>query len=218
MLPNQLRTARLARGWSQQQAAARLGVTQAYLSMLEHGRRDVAPLARRLMRVYDLPPTALPIGEGAGRVSDDSLARQLAGFGYPGFSHLRRHTRQVNPAQFLLTALAQPSLDARVAEALPWVLLQYPELPTDFLVREARVNNLQNRLGFVVSLARRASGRKALLPLEQSLAESKLEREDSLGKQLNDAERRWLRAHRSEEAKQWNMLSDLRPEALRYAD
>ncbi|PYU12152.1 MAG: transcriptional regulator, partial [Acidobacteria bacterium] len=35
----ELKEARLHRGWTQQQAAGKLGVTQAYLSMLEHGHR-----------------------------------------------------------------------------------------------------------------------------------------------------------------------------------
>jgi len=90
-------------------------------------------------------------------------------------------------------------------------------MPTDFLVREARVRNLQNRLGFAVTLGRRAAGRDDLQGLEEALADSKLEKEDSFCKELNDAERRWLREHSSEEARQWNLLSDLRPDAVRYA-
>jgi hypothetical protein len=33
---------------------------------------------------------------------------------------------------------------------------------------------------------------------------------------LNDAERRWLRENRSKQAEQWNLLSDMRPDTLRY--
>jgi len=212
----QLKRVRLERGWSQQEAAARLGVTQPYLSMLERGRRSLAPLARRLMQVYSLPPTVLPAYEVRQDVTADFLARELALLGYPGFAHLRRGGWKVNPAEYLLTALAQRNLEARVAEGLPWVALRYPDMPTNFLVREARVRNLQNRLGFVVTLGRLAAGRDDLQPLEQTLAESKLEREDSFCKELNEAERRWLWEHSSEEAKQWHLLSDLRPDALRY--
>jgi transcriptional regulator with XRE-family HTH domain len=213
---DQLKRARLERGWSQQQAAARLGVTQPYLSMLESGRRSAAPLARRLMRVYGLPPTVLPVHEVREDVTADFLARELALFGYPGFAHLRRGARRVNPAEFLLTALAQRNLEARVAEGLPWLVLRYPGVPVDWLVREARARTLQNRLGFVVTLGRRAAQRDDLQPLEQILADSKLEREDSFCKELNEAERGWLREHSSEEARQWHLLSDLRPDALRY--
>lgn len=216
MTPEQLKRARLERGWSQQQAAARLGVTQPYLSMLERGRRSPVPLARTLMQVYSLPPTVLPVHEVREKVTAGFLAHELALLGYPGFAHLRGGARRVNPAEFLLTALWQRNLEARVGEGLPWVVLRYPDMPTDFLVREARMRNLQNRLGFVVTLGRRATRRGDLQPLEQMLADSKLEKEDSFCKELNEAERRWLREHSSEEARQWHLLSDLRPDALRY--
>jgi transcriptional regulator with XRE-family HTH domain len=216
MNPEHLKAARLGRGWNQHQAATRLGVTQAYLSMLERGRRSSAPLARKLMRVYDLPPTSLPLSSLPKDVTPEVVARDLASLGYPGLAHLRRRGRKVNPAEFLLTALSQPNLDARVAEGLPWLVLRYPEMNFDWLVREARAEALQNRLGFVVTLARQAAGRNDLQPLEQTLADSKLEKEDSFCKELSEPERRWLREHRSKEARQWNLLSDLRPDALRY--
>jgi transcriptional regulator with XRE-family HTH domain len=213
---HQLKRARLERGWSQQLAALRLGVTQAYLSMLESGRRSPAPLARRLMQVYALPPTVLPLREVREDVSADFLVHGLASLGYPGFAHLRRSTKKRNPAEFLLTALAQRNLDARVAEGLPWLVLRYPDMPLDWLVPETRARALQNRLGFVVTLARRASRRDDLQRLEQTLADSKLEKEDSFCKELNEAERHWLRENSSEEARQWHLLSDLQPDALRY--
>lgn len=216
MTYEQLKSARLERGWSQQEAAARLGVTQAYLSMLESGLRSPAPLARRLMQVYGLPPTVLPVQEVRDDVTADFLAHELALLGYPGFAHLRRRGRRVNPATFLLTALAQRNLEARTAEGLPWLVLRYPDMPQNFLVREARARNLQNRLGFVVTLGRQAAARDDLQPLEHTLADSKLEKEDSFCKELNEAERRWLREHSSEEARQWHLLSDLRPDELRY--
>jgi transcriptional regulator with XRE-family HTH domain len=218
MSSEQLKRARLERGWSQQQASERLGVTQAYVSMMESGRRSAAPLARKLMQVYDLPPTVLPAHEVRENVTADSLAHELALLGYPGFAHLRRGGgRKVNPAEFLLSALAQRNLEARVAEGLPWVVLRYPDMPTDFLVPETLKRTLQNRLGFVVTLARLAGRKNDLRPLEQTLADSKLEKVDSFCKELNDAERRWLQEHSSEEAREWHLLSDLRPEELRYA-
>jgi transcriptional regulator with XRE-family HTH domain len=213
-----LKKARVDRGWSQQKAAARLGVSQAYLSLLESGRRNAAPVARRLMRVYDLPATVLPVQEVRENVTPDFLAHELASLGYPGFAHLYGRARKANPAEFLLTALGQRNLEARVAEGLPWLVLRYPDMPLDWLVREARALTLQNRLGFVVTLGRRAARRDNLQSLEQTLADSKLEKEDSFCKELSEAERRWLREHSSEEAKQWHLLSDLKPDALRYVE
>jgi hypothetical protein len=66
------------------------------------------------MRLYRLPPTVLPASEVPGSVTPDFLAAQLAALGYPGFAHLRGAVRQVNPAVFLLTALAERNLEARV--------------------------------------------------------------------------------------------------------
>jgi transcriptional regulator with XRE-family HTH domain len=215
-MSHDLRAARTRCGWNQQQAAERLGVTQAYLSMLESGRRRPARLARKLMRVYGLPPSVLPLGDPLWDAGPDELARALAALGYPGFAHLSSSTRPLNPATFLLSALAHRNLDARTAEGLPWVVLRFPEMPFDWLVRESRVRNLQNRLGLVVTLAKEAAAASNLEPLERALADSKLEKEDSFCRELNDAERRWLRENRSKQAQQWNLLSDMRPDTLRY--
>ena len=212
----QLKQARLQCGHTQQQAATRLGVTQAYFSMLEKGARKPSPaLARKLMRKYEVSPTVLPVSESTLKATPDSLARELASLGYPGFAHLRRGTHKVNPAGFLLKALAQPNLEARVVEGLPWLVFRYPEMDFDWLVPQARLKNLQNRLGFCVTLAKLVGRNDALQKTEQELADSKLAKEDSF-RELNEPERRWLQEHRSEQARQWNLLSDLRPDALRY--
>jgi hypothetical protein len=168
------------------------------------------------MKVYGLSPTVLPV-EVREVASADTLAHELALLGYPGYAHLRKSAKAVNPASFLLTALGQCNLEARTAEGLPWVVLRYPDMERDFLVREARTRNLQNRLGFVVTLGRRAANRDDLQPLEQALADSKLAKEDSFCKQLNEAEHQWLKQHSSEEAKEWHLLSDLKPNSVRYA-
>src|ERR1700690_3267595 len=112
MYCEQLKRARLERGWNQQHAAARLGVPQPSLSMLERGRRRSDPLARKLMQVYGLPPTVLPVHRVKENVSADSMAHELALLGYPGFAHLRRGGRKLNPAEFLLAVLAQRNVEA----------------------------------------------------------------------------------------------------------
>ena len=214
---DRLREARLLRGDSQQQAADRMCVTQAYFSMLEKGTRAPSgELARKLVRRYGLSPTALPVSKVPRHVSPDFWAAELAALGYPGFAHLRHGAQKVNPATFLLAALAQPNLEARVAEGLPWLVWRYPDMNFDWLVPEVRMKNLQNRLGFAVTLARLAGHRENLLPWESMLADSKLEKQDSFCKELTEPERRWLREHSSREASQWNLLSDLRAETLRY--
>ncbi|HVB56461.1 MAG TPA: helix-turn-helix transcriptional regulator [Candidatus Acidoferrales bacterium] len=212
----ELKQTRLERGHTQQVAAARLGVTQAYFSMLENGKRKPSTeLARKLMRLCEAPATVLPVTDVPKRATADYFAEELAALGYPGFAHLHR-TRKVNPAVFLLTALAQNSLEARVAEGLPWLVFRYPNMDWHWLNTQARTQNLQNRLGFTVTLAKLVSQNAVLEAPEQALVESKLAKEDSFCRTLNEAERRWLREHQSEEARQWNLLSDLTPDQLRY--
>ena len=219
MNSNDLRAGRRAKGWSQVHAATRLRVSQPYLAMLERGQRRLTPaLARRAMKVYGLPPTA-------HRLEAEGLATDLAALGYAGFAYLRpRHWTPKNPNEVLLAALAQAELDARLVEALPWLVLRYATGDQQWLVREAKLRDLQNRLGFVVSLARRLAERArdarrahTLNELETALERSRLAREDTLCKaSLPEAERRWLADTRSDEAKHWNLLTDWTVDALRY--
>jgi hypothetical protein len=129
-----------------------------------------------------------------------------------------------NTSRVLLTALAQKSLDARVAEALPWVAMKYAQ-PDQWLVENARKFSLRNRLGFVVSLARRVAemrheGSKAteLTQLENLLDDSRLAKENSFYRPpRTESEKEWLRKNRTEDAAHWNLLTDMRPEHLSYA-
>jgi transcriptional regulator with XRE-family HTH domain len=225
MQGNWLREERQRKGWTQAQTATRLGVSQTYLSLLESGRRPVSTrLARKLQRHFAVPPTALPL-EGMN-VQDDvqGLAEGLAALGYPGFSHFKRG-RRANPAQLLFAALRMRDLEPRLSEALPWVVWQYPDLDWTWLVARARLHDLQNRLGFVVRLAREVAARRgsaataaALANVERRLEQSRLAREDTLCREsMTQAERRWLRVRRPGQAEHWNLLTGLVPEHLSYA-
>ena len=159
------------------------------------------------------------------RPAAEALARDLGAFGYPGFAYLRRPSRAPkNPGAVLLAALAQDDLESRLVEALPWLVGTFWPLDQEWVVREAKLRDLQNRLGFVVTLARQVAERAqdhprahALKALETVLERSRLAREDTLCRSLlPEAERRWLATHRSEEAKRWNLLTDWTVAALRY--
>jgi hypothetical protein len=93
----------------------------------------------------------------------------LGGLGYPGFAYLRGSTRQ-NPAELLMEALDSDDLDSRVTEAMPWLPLAYPHLNWDWLTANAKLRDRQNRLGFVVALARQTAERDGSSQLEQELA------------------------------------------------
>jgi transcriptional regulator with XRE-family HTH domain len=229
MRPYDLRAARGARRWSQVEAATRLGLSQPYLAMLERGQRRLTPkLALRTAKLYNLAPTTLPRSrrELPTRLDAATLARDVAGLGYPGFAYLRsRHWTPKNPGEVLLTALAQDDLESRLVETLPWLVLRYSTLDWTWVVREAKVRDLQNRLGFVVGLARQLAVRvgderkaRSLADLEARLDRSRLAREDTLCRaSLPEPERRWLAEYRPEAARHWNLLTDWTADALRYA-
>ena len=229
MTGRQLRQGRKNKLWTQEEAATKLGVSQPYLSLMESGARRVpARFARKAARLYELSSAVLPLETSwaeAPRWQAQALAVYLAGLGYPGLAYLKPARKKKNPAEVLFAALNCANLESRLTEALPWVVLHYPDLDWSWLVTAAKTQNLQNRLGFVTALARRLveQGGKGevgafLGQQEAVLDRARLVREDTLcHHSLSEAERRWVRENRSAEARHWNLLTDLSPEHLSYA-
>jgi DNA-binding XRE family transcriptional regulator len=222
----ELKAARRKLGWTQVTAAQRVGVSQAYLSMLE---KEVRPVPRklqpRLVSALELSPVALPFrGERRCWLREDELARELGALGYSGFRHVRAPKARWNPADLLLAALLMPDADSRLTEALPWLAWCFHDLDWKRVVSKAKLLDLQNRLGFVVTLGRQLAERKAdqeavrkLQSVEDALRGSVLAKADTLCHAgLTNAERRWLETERPEEAKQWNVLSDLNVDHLSH--
>ena len=139
---------------------------------------------------------------------NQQVARALGRLGYPGFAYLRSGA-SVNPMEVLLGALLADDVDARVVEGLPWLLLRYPDVDWDRLVTYAKQHDAQNRLGFLVALASRLAAAKGdttvtelLERREQALQRSLLQQDDTFSRaSLTQAERRWLTANRSPEAR-----------------
>jgi transcriptional regulator with XRE-family HTH domain len=224
----QFKSGRLGAQLTQVQAAERLGLSQSYLSQLEKGQRPVTPeIARLATKLYRLSPAALPLPDATSDTEESDaarLARQLSGLGYPGFAHLRGE--RINPAVLVLQSLVHDDLEVRLTEALPWVLATYPDVDWSWLTDQAKLKDVQNRLGFLVALARelaksRETFRSALEPLQQAetkLERARLAREDTLCREsMPGAERRWLAANRSPLARHWNLLTGLTVEQLPYA-
>ncbi len=226
MIGTELKAARLAARWTQIDAAARLGVTQAYLSMVERGARAVSvELAAKAVEVFEIPATSLPLCPYESTDWDELRFKQALGsLGYPGFAYLRSAFR-INPAEFLMRALDTDELDARVTEALPWVPASFPALNWDWLVVSAKVHDRQNRLAFVASLAREIARSRGNAVLAEKLGKqvaalekSRLAAEDTLcSEAITQAERKWLRTHRTPLAAHWNLLADLTVEQVDYA-
>ena len=83
---------------------------------------------------------------------NENLASDVASLGYPGLSYLKPK-RTKGPAEVLRSALRAKNVDARLVEALPWVLLECPDLDWKWLVNETKQHELQNKLGFLTNIA-----------------------------------------------------------------
>jgi transcriptional regulator with XRE-family HTH domain len=229
MTGKDLKSGRELKGWTKDQAATRLSVSQPYLSLMEKGARRVPEkLARKAASAFELSATTLPVEtswEAVQPNDSNTLAMDLASLGYPGFAYLKSKRKKKNPGEVLLSALSAKCLESRVAEALPWVLLQYPDLDWDSLVSTAKARDLQNRLGLVTCVARRVAEKRGeknqvdlLRKQERVLERSRVFLEDTLcSDSLTRAERRWLETNRPDEAKHWRVLTDLSAEHLSYA-
>ncbi len=92
MTGTDLRAGREQKGWTQEQAALKLRLSQPYLSLLEKGTRRVPDrLARKVAKLYDLSASKLPVeatGHSVQAKPDDALASDLAALGYPGLTYL----------------------------------------------------------------------------------------------------------------------------------
>lgn len=228
MTGQELLQARQSRNWEQSAAAVRLSVSQSYLSLLETGKRRITqPIARRAVRVFNLSPAVLPIQKSLATVSsvtENVLAGDIAALGYPKFSHLRKKRRKKNPAEVLLHALRSENLDSRLTESLPWLILEFSDLNWAKTIKTAKIYDLQNRLGFLISVARRLAHKtgdnhktEILRKAEIEIARSRLYREDTLcHSSLGTAEKTWLKQNRSRDARFWRLLTDLKPENLSY--
>jgi transcriptional regulator with XRE-family HTH domain len=222
--------ARKRKGWEQQFAAAKLGVSQSYLSLLERGvRRVSAALQRKAARIYRLSATALPVMIGCGEVQpvddEDQFARDLGVLEYPGFSYMQGG-RKRNPVELLAAALCTANLDTRLVEALPWIVYRFTDLDWDWLTAAVKLKDVQNRLGYVINLARQIAERSGdpdkvalLAERERMLERSRLAREDTLcHDSMTEAEKKWIREHRPDAARRWRLMTDLHLEHLHYVN
>lgn len=224
MASSGLRTVRNQRGWNQKELARRLGVSQTLVSLWEHDLRKVP--AKRLHELRELgvevEATELPIKNGSDETVD--YAQELSNFGYRGFAHFRSGEPNWNPAQLLVKALSEHNLDRRVAEALPWLVMRYSELDWVWVRSQAKLLDLQNRLGFTLALAKKLAGQKQQLEVadrlgeqERVLSKSLLAKEDTYCYDgMTQSERKWLQTNRSSDATTWHVLSDLDPVYLTH--
>ena len=89
---------------TQVNAAALLGVSQPYLSLLEKGARPLTATVQSRMK--NIRRTDRP-------ASDDRFRRQLSALGYPKFAHVAPARPIFSPDSLLLSVLTGPNVDAR---------------------------------------------------------------------------------------------------------
>ena len=193
--------------------------------MLERGTRPVSDdLMPAVLRVFSLPPTARPLESQRGaQLGEELFKKALRELGYPGFAYLKSRLF-LNPAELLLLALDSEDLDARVTEALPWLPFHFPDMNWDWLTAETKSRDRQNRLAYVTLLASDVAQSRGAAELAESLRShlaslerSRLANEDTLAKNsMSQAERKWLRTHRTPAAAHWNLLTDLKAEDLEH--
>ena len=191
-------------GLTQVNAAFLLGVSQPYLSLLEKGARPMTAALSDRMKACR--------GKAEGATWDDRFRAQLSALGYSGFAHITKSRPKPRVTDFLMGVLARPDADARVVEALPWLVGTYQsQLDFGWLVRQAKLQNLQNRMGFLLQVAGvdTPDGRLAVRELERA----RLLEEDTLcWDGMPAATREWMRANRTPLAEHWNVLTRLRAE------
>jgi transcriptional regulator with XRE-family HTH domain len=221
-----LRNFRKQRGWNQRELARLLGVSQTLVSLWENSQRRLAK--RRLHQLWRLgmkmDATELPMRSQltSGKVD---YAQELSNLGYPGFAHFQKGGPNWNPAQLLVNALSEHDLDRRVAEALPWLVLHYSEMEWDWVRHQAKLLDLQNRLGFTLTLARKLAVQKQQLNVadrleqqERALGGSLLAKQDTYCNDgMTQSERKWLQTRSSPDAASWHVLSDLEAAYLTHA-
>lgn len=216
--------ARRTAGWTQAEAASRLGLSQPYYSQQECGSRPLSTnLAANVVQKFQLSPVTLPLpalNPHLSPIDPSELAAQLAGFAYPGFAYLPKPSQPTNPEAVVAAALVHSDLDPRLVEALPWVLATFPNLDWPWLIGQCRLTNQQNRLGYLVLLARELAQSPVPPALANALSQleaSRLAQESTLCREsMPAAERAWVRQHRPPQAAHWNLLTTLAADQLTH--
>lgn len=177
---------------TQVEAAEFLGISQTYLSLMEKGTRPVTAKVRERLETAG----GLPLQEA-------NRNAELSALGYPGFAHVVPSRLRPAADAWVLSLLKEADADARVVEALPWVLRRYAsQMDIAWIVRQAKLANQQNRLGFLLELA--------AVPDGGELAKARLLAESTMcWDSMPQPTRVWLRQNRSPLAEFWNVVTTM---------
>jgi hypothetical protein len=171
-------------------------VSQTYLSLIERGTR---PLTAELRGRLTSPEP-----------DDDTFRAQMSRLGYSAFAHIKPPRAKSRPDLLLWSVLSRSDADSRIVEALPWLIRTYAaQMNFTWLVRQAKLHNLQNRLGYLLQLSGATSPEVPLAIRE--LEDARLLKETTLcWDSMRESTRDWMRCNRSPLAAHWNILTALR--------
>ena len=200
-----LRHWRNQKGLTQVDAALLLGVSQPYLSRVEKGIRPLS--ADMKSRMEAVRPVDIK------EAFDTLFASNLSALGYPGFAHLPPARSKRTPQFLLMSVLAKPDACSRVAEALRWLVREYADkMDLQWLVRQAKLKGLQNRLGFLLQLA--AVETPGILSAARELELARQATEATFcWDSMPAAVREWMRTNRTPLAAHWNVVARLSDDA-----
>ena len=207
MTGNRMQQFRQNSGWNQARLAARLGVAQAYVSMME--REDVrCRIAWRGGAIcFSCRPRFCRCPDkGAGQTGRRGLdCRESRPVGISWFQVFVQARTKTASCRASSPGIGPPAARTEASEALAWLLLQFEDLDAAWLVGEAESPDLQNRLGFTVSLARNVAHHspefghrsRSLKALEEKLKPSRLANEGTFGGgEMSQGMPAWVRKNR----------------------
>ena len=169
--------------------------------------------------------------------NEDHLEKALAVLGYPGFAYLTAYLQfetgskdAFDPGELIRWAITQNVINTRVTEALPWLIAAYAtQINWEKLIGSAQQQKVQNRLGYLASLAlqlveskQTLSRPEARLLLQESLLRlqgiQQPQEQTLMNEEIGPVMRNWVIGNRPPEAAKWHILTTITTDDLQHAE
>jgi len=156
--------------------------------------------------------------------AEDQLTQWVTRLGYPGFVTTPAFVPDPErlATKTLQRAFKVRTLHPRLVEALTWVAMEFWALDWESVTRTALAAGTQNRLGYLLDLAReeaahqnRAVASARLAAVQRGLEASRSDQEDEFFEAFgSELERQFVLARRPPAAAFWRMCTDYTPACL----
>lgn len=206
----------------QKGVAERMGVSQSVISKIEAGTRE--PTATELWKLAILYKKPLSYFFAEEKIRPLFITEEIVVWHIDHYGYKLLVSRKVNAAKFQISleetilAVLQWFSSPRLLESLP-ILLCFNDVDADELYESAVKEGLQNKLGFIVSIAMECvkgmsknDNIQELSRLRKKLEWMKLAREESFNEhidEMSEATLDYLRKTRDPLASKWNLLDRL---------